>query len=160
MIDAGVNHLSLPFESGSTRILNKWSNLKWNPEKISISSLKALCNYLNDKGIITDGYFMIGFPDEKLEEVYKTYDLAKDLRSEGLSSATFFICTPFPGTAMWKYAKKHNLISQTNYRDFRIGKPFMETNISYDKLSEFRKEWYTELNETSYVETRSKKDVK
>jgi len=164
LIDAmrrcGVKHLGIPFESGSSRILKKWSSAKWNPEETGHEALKELCKYASEAGITLDGYFMIGFPDETLEEAQQTRELAKSLRDCGLSSATFFLCTPFPGAPLWNYVKKHNLLLPgIKYRDIRVGRPVMKTAIPAEDLIKFRQEWYRQINDPSYVEKRTSLDI-
>lgn len=53
------------------------------------------------RGILTGGYFMLGFPGETPGEMEKTIDFAVSSR---LDSAYFFKVTPFPGTSMFREA--------------------------------------------------------
>lgn len=56
-------------------------------------------------GILTIGYFMLGFPTETPDELRATVDFA--LRSR-LHRASFFAVVPFPGTALERLALKHH----------------------------------------------------
>jgi radical SAM superfamily enzyme YgiQ (UPF0313 family) len=56
-------------------------------------------------GILTIGYFMLGFPTETLDELRATVDFA--LRSR-LHRASFFAVVPFPGTALERLARQHH----------------------------------------------------
>ena len=96
--EAGFKWLSLPFESGNQRINDEYASSKWNLEKTNSAELIRACQ---DAGIRTTGNYMIGFPDESLDEMYTTILMAKRHMAEGLDHALFFDVIPFPGTALY-----------------------------------------------------------
>ena len=53
-------------------------------------------------GILCNGFFMLGFPDETLEEMEMTLDFAWKSK---FHTASFFAVTPFPGTELFEYIK-------------------------------------------------------
>jgi hypothetical protein len=53
-------------------------------------------------GIITRGFFMIGFPTETEEEVNQTIEFGK---ASSLCGATYFTVVYFPGTDLYKLAQ-------------------------------------------------------
>jgi len=68
-------------------------------------------------GISSYGYFMMGYPTETIETVEDTINFAKELAIDhGLDSAGFSIVTPFPGTPLYDYCKKHNLLRTLDWR--------------------------------------------
>ena len=98
LYEAGFRKISLPFESGSQRILDKYSLKKWNLERCdSIDLIKKL----NEVGIVADGNFMIGYPDEDLEELTNSFLLAKKQMDAGMIACQFFMVQPFPGSALF-----------------------------------------------------------
>jgi radical SAM superfamily enzyme YgiQ (UPF0313 family) len=100
MIDAmwaaGVRYISYAVETGSPRIqklIRKNLKLEHIQETIALSTAK---------GIVTRGFFMIGFPKETEEEAFMTVEFAK---SSDLVQAMFFTVVYFPGTPLFKLAE-------------------------------------------------------
>lgn len=66
-------------------------------KNLNLEKAKEAINYASDIGIISTGFFMLGFPMETREELLKTVRFASKLK---LHTAQFFIVTPFLGTDM------------------------------------------------------------
>jgi radical SAM superfamily enzyme YgiQ (UPF0313 family) len=93
--EAGAYMITLSIESASPRIqsiINK--NLK-------IDRVIENINFANRIGLLTKGYFMLGFPSETVDEINQTIDLAV---GSTLDMAAFFAVTPFYGTDLYKMA--------------------------------------------------------
>ena len=95
---AGFRKISLPFESGSQRLLDKYSSGKLNLQQCDVVEL---VKQLQAIGVVADGNFMIGYPDERLEELTATFLLARRLMDAGLIGCQFFMVQPFPGTRLF-----------------------------------------------------------
>jgi len=98
LADAGFRMLHLPFESANQRIIDEYSTSKWSTDKVDTDELIRVCN---DVGIKTAGNYMIGYPDETLEEIYNTILMAKRHVGNGLNHAALFAVVPFPGTEIY-----------------------------------------------------------
>jgi radical SAM superfamily enzyme YgiQ (UPF0313 family) len=96
--EAGFSWLQLPFESANQRLLDKYSSSKWN---ISRLDAKALIKECARYDITTSGNYMVGYPDESLQEIYNTILMAKRHMDEGLNHAVVFAVVPFPGTLLY-----------------------------------------------------------
>ncbi|GGQ36604.1 radical SAM superfamily enzyme YgiQ (UPF0313 family) [Actinomadura coerulea] len=101
LAEAGFTQLNLPFESGNLRILRKYASNKLNIEMADIESLIVA---LKDYGFKIFGNYMMGYPDETLEEIETTIRMARDHVSFGLDAANFFIVVPLPGTPLFDTA--------------------------------------------------------
>ena len=112
---AGFTDFSLPIESGNDRILKKWCSNKWD---INNTDMPALIKAFNDEGIRIDANYIIGFPDETLEECKNTIEYARENAKLGVDSSCFFICMPLPGTTMFDYCIDNGLIE----KEFNIDK--------------------------------------
>jgi len=112
---AGFTDFSLPIESGNDRILKRWCSNKWD---INNTDMPALIKAFNDEGIRIDANYIIGFPDETLEECKNTIEYARDNAKLGVDSSCFFICMPLPGTTMFDYCIEKGLID----KEFNIDK--------------------------------------
>lgn len=127
MSEAGFNLICLPFESGSQRILDKYSSSKWSIEKTDTISLIKACNKLN---ITVTGNYMLGYPDETLEEIYETILFAKQHIIEGIDHALFFSVVPFPGSVLYDNAIKDGyLCNEFNTDNMKWTKAVLKNTI-------------------------------
>jgi radical SAM superfamily enzyme YgiQ (UPF0313 family) len=94
---AGVTAMSFGIETASPR-LQKLLHKNLDLAKVSRSIALA-----RKQGIITLGFFMLGFPSETAEELAMTVDFAA--RSE-LHAVNFFAVTPFAGTELAAWAAR------------------------------------------------------
>ena len=98
---AGFRKVSLPFESGTQRLIAKYSTAKWDLTRCDVEDL---VRKLNKAGLVADGNFMIGYPDETLDELTNTFELARRAMDAGLVGCQFFMVQPFPGTQLFDEA--------------------------------------------------------
>ncbi|MCF7223752.1 B12-binding domain-containing radical SAM protein [Marilutibacter chinensis] len=111
LAEAGFTALALPFESASQRILDRYASAKW---RIADTNTAKLIRAFNDRGIRVSGNYMIGYPDESIDEIFDTITMAKRNVEEGLDYALFFAVVPFPGSALFEMAVRDGHID----RDF------------------------------------------
>lgn len=95
--------VEMGLESGCERSLNY---LKGGT--LTVQENRRAVNLLKDAGIQTNAYFIIGLPDETEEEIMETYDF---IRKSRLDTVTINSLVAFPGTPVWDYALKRNLVS-------------------------------------------------
>ena len=107
MREAGLGSMSIAFESGSRRIVDCYASKKWRP---GVHDARLLIREAVARGFKVLGFFMIGYPDETLDELDMTFLLARDLVEAGLTQASFYIATPYPGTALFDYAQQHGYL--------------------------------------------------
>lgn len=126
MRDAGTRFISVAVESVSPRIQ------KMIKKNLNISKVKEIIIYAAELGIFTNGFFMLGFPTESLEEVKETVGFA--LRSK-LHTAHFFIVTPFEGTELYEKYKelvRNSGVDFSNYNYYMSS--FKLSELSTKKL--------------------------
>ncbi len=127
---AGTKFISVAVESASPRIQ------KMIKKNLNIPKVAEVIDYAAGLGIFTNGFFMIGFPTESLEEIKQTVDFA--LRSR-LHTAHFFIVTPFEGTELYENYKelvRNNRIDFSNYNYYRSS--FKLSELSSEKLQQIQ----------------------
>ena len=71
-------------------------------------------------GIFPHGNFMIGYPTEDNKTIGRTIELARTL---DLDQASFSVVTPFPGTDLFHYCRKHEMLKTDNWEEFNMFNP-------------------------------------
>lgn len=105
--EAGLRSLFVGFESLSEDSLqqsNKRQNMGRNYEQA--------INRLHDLGIMINGSFVFGLDGDDSEVFTRTVDWAVDL---GITTATFHIATPYPGTQFYKEMQDAGRLTTDNW---------------------------------------------
>ena len=150
MAECGFEKISLPFESGSQRIIDKYASRKWRTDKLDTV---ALIHALRDVGITPLGNYTIGYPDETIDEITETIMLARRHVDEGLSAASFFVIVPFPGTTLFDMAIKNGQLAKDfNPDDMRWTRSvFKNTPVSAETLEHIRTLAWKLINRPEFV---------
>ncbi|MEA3347108.1 MAG: radical SAM protein, partial [Candidatus Auribacterota bacterium] len=98
----GVCSVGMGLESGNPRVL---SILKGKSAKVE-DNFRAV-ELLHSAGIKVNASFIIGSPDETLEEMMDTY---RFIKKSLLSFVDIYLLTPFPGTPVWDQAEARGLV--------------------------------------------------
>lgn len=156
--EAGIGHFSLGLESGSRRILSKYSTKKWDP---AIHDIVALIRATVRAGITVDGYFTIGYPDETLQELDETFMLARRLVDEGLDYASFYVVTPYPGSALYDLAaKKGHLPADLDLGKMKFQIPsLVNTTVPREVISYSRELAYKLIHPRERLEAKANKTI-
>jgi anaerobic magnesium-protoporphyrin IX monomethyl ester cyclase len=155
---AGFHMLHLPFESASPRLLAKYSTSKWNPERTDIEKMIRSCL---DVGIKTAGNYMIGYPDETLEEIFSTIMMAKRHVSQGMNHAQMFAVVPFPGTMLYDQCVASGQLNADFNPDHMKWTKSILTGlaVSPDTLEHIRQLAWLTVNRTDFVDYKIKMRV-
>jgi radical SAM superfamily enzyme YgiQ (UPF0313 family) len=145
MKKAGCIQIAIGFESGSDRILkviNKGNTVEQNKKAIKICK---------EAGMRLRGCFMIGNPTETLEDIEMT---KKFIEENDIDFVGVFLTTPYPGTELWNYAKKNNLIpDKFDWSTFTTGAeviPFANNVIPTEELRIIHNELGIKCNLKNY----------
>lgn len=133
MSESGCHYVIAAIESGNQRVLKYVIKKPLNLDKVV-----DICNYITSHKIRLSGFFIVGFPDETLEEIKDTFNFALKCN---LHIANFNYATPLPGTRLWEQAEKENLF---------VSK-FDMANIIYDRPSLKSKNWTIQDLESLYL---------
>lgn len=98
-----VKLVFIGFESGSDRILKYLKDATCSVEK----NQKAYDLCRKNK-IDVYGAFIVGSPDETMDDIKKTYEF---IRKNRMATAEVFMLTPLPGTKIWDYALEEGLVN-------------------------------------------------
>lgn len=122
MKEAGCRRVYLGLESGSNetlRLMNKRVTVEAGIRAVRLFSLA---------GIGTAGFFMVGYPDETIESIEKTFALALSLP---LDEAWFTIPLPLPGTSLFS-----RVADQKSWDDWEVS-----SQVKFVYPSEFDERW-------------------
>ena len=110
MKKSGCDSIQFGIECGNKEMLRKFKSLDRETVTWAIK--------LTDKfGIKPHGYFMFGLPGETHDTMRETINFAKSLP---LYSAGFTTVTPFPGSQLWDYSVKNNLVLTRQWSRYNL----------------------------------------
>jgi anaerobic magnesium-protoporphyrin IX monomethyl ester cyclase len=94
LVEAGLRYLAFGVETGSS---DRQRRLR---KHLDLPRLGSIIAALANRKITTKCFFMLGFPDETLEEMAATINLAAALKRQGMTFFSFFPVTLYPGTEL------------------------------------------------------------
>jgi anaerobic magnesium-protoporphyrin IX monomethyl ester cyclase len=106
---AGCNRISYGVETGSQRLQ------KLIRKNLDLDQVREVFALTQREGIETLGYFMIGLPTEKKEEVDETVELMLSMPMDYAHIAVF---TPYPGTTIYHDALTNGIYDVDYWRVF------------------------------------------
>jgi radical SAM superfamily enzyme YgiQ (UPF0313 family) len=143
MKKAGCVQLDFGVESGSAKVLNALKK-GTNPDMI-----RNAFKITKKVGINTMATFMLGNPEEKMEDLNETFSLAKEIKPDFVS---FFHTTPFPGTELMEMAVKNGWIEKPEYSKLALKeKPIMKINLSPNELLKIRANFQNSFIISNYL---------
>jgi len=117
MKKAGCWVLFLGIESGCQRILDAIG------KRITIHQVMKAVKIVKDAGIRVLGSFILGFPGDNFKTIKQTINFAKSLN---LDWAEFSILTPYPGSPVFNFAVKNNLLLTNDWSKYTATNPIMK----------------------------------
>ena len=107
---AGVNWLALGIESGNTRVRKDVTKGRF--EDVDI---RGVVNKIRDHGINVIGNYIFGLPEDDLESMQMTLDLAIEMNTE---EANFYSAMAYPGSPLHGIARKEGWKLPSTYAGF------------------------------------------
>jgi anaerobic magnesium-protoporphyrin IX monomethyl ester cyclase len=104
--EAGCDFIAYGIESGSQKILDSMN------KRITLGQVRKVIKMTKEVGINIRGYFMMGMPNESLEDMDQTISFAKELN---IDVATFTLFVPLPGTVEYQRALKTGTFIDPEY---------------------------------------------
>jgi len=106
MAAAGTKFVSYAVETASPRLQ------KLIGKNLNLDKVNQAIDWTTRAGIVTRGFFMIGFPTETEAEAIQTIEFAK---ASTLCGATFFTVVYFPGTELYQLAQSLGYYTDAEY---------------------------------------------
>lgn len=131
MKKAGCWLVAFGFESGSPESLEKMK------KGATVEQNKAAAAMAKKAGLMVYGFYLIGFPWEKKENLRQTADLMFAIDADFIE---LHIATPFYGTGLYEMAKEEGLIDESVLGKDYFNAPTIGTKyLSIEEVERFRK---------------------
>lgn len=97
MYDSGMDYINLAIESPKSDVL------KTMPGKdVDLNYVEQVIKWCREIGYYINGFFMIGYPNQTLEDMWDTVIYSRSL---DINTVAIFIAQPLPGTVLWERVK-------------------------------------------------------
>lgn len=151
---AGVNWLALGVEAGNQVVRQEVS--KGSFKEVNI---REVCKTINDADINIISNFIFGFPEDTMETMQQTLDLAVELNAE---MANMYPCQALPGSPMYHIAKKNGWALPDSFEGYAFlsyeSQPLPTKHVSAADVLKFRDEawqkYFTNQDYLNLVEKR------
>lgn len=145
---AGVNWLALGVEAGNQLVRQEVS--KGSFQEVNI---REVCKTINDAGINIISNYIFGFPEDTMETMQETLDLAMELNTE---MANMYPCQALPGSPMYHIAKKNRWALPDSYEGYAFlsyeSQPLPTKYVSSADVLKFRDEaWQRYFTNPAYL---------
>lgn len=146
---AGVNWLALGVEAGNQLVRQEVS--KGSFQEVNI---REVCEKINDADINIISNYIFGFPEDTLDTMQETLELALELNTE---MANMYPCQALPGSPMFHIARKNGWALPDAYEGYAFlsyeSQPLPTKHISSAEVLRFRDEaWQTYFTNPAYLD--------
>ena len=145
---AGVNWLALGVEAGNQMVRQEVS--KGSFKEVNI---RNVCKTINAADINIISNYIFGFPDDTIETMQETLDLALELNTE---MANMYPCQALPGSPMYHTAKQHGWSLPDSYEGYAFlsyeSQPLATKHVGAAEVLRFRDEaWQQYFTNPDYL---------
>ncbi|HPD45030.1 MAG TPA: radical SAM protein, partial [Candidatus Woesebacteria bacterium] len=131
MKKAGFRFLLFGLESANQTTLNKIN------KNIKVDNVIPTLTMAQKAGISSHITIMVGYPWENKKDLNKTLAFCRSIFRQGLvASMQATIIVPYPGTPLFNYCRKNNLLTTSNWNKYDMGQPVIKTKVSADYLKQ------------------------
>lgn len=146
---AGMNWLALGIEAGNQKVRQEVS--KGSFKEIDI---RKVCRTVSDNGLNIISNYIFGFPDDSLETMQQTLELAIELNTE---MANMYPCQALPGSPLYNEAKERGWNLPSSYEGFAFlsyeCEPMRTKYLSASDVLRFRDEaWTSYFTNENYLQ--------
>jgi radical SAM superfamily enzyme YgiQ (UPF0313 family) len=134
---AGCHYISVGLESGSPRILKEMK------KGLRIENIREKIRMVRKSGLDINGFFILGYPGETVEDIRKTIDFAKEL---DLTRVAFFNFVPLPGTQCYNQLSENGELEELDWDEmFEAYVPYSPNGISKPELKSLQRRAHFEF---------------
>jgi anaerobic magnesium-protoporphyrin IX monomethyl ester cyclase len=152
--NAGVNWLALGVEAGNQMVRQEVQ--KGSFQEVNI---REVCKTIQDSDINIISNYIFGFPEDNLETMQETLDLALELNTE---MANMYPCQALPGSPMYQVAKKNGWKLPDSFEGYSFlsyeSDPLPTKYLSSAEVLRFRDDaWNQYFTNSAYLDLVEKK---
>ena len=146
---AGIDWLALGIEAGNQTVRREVS--KGSFQEVNI---REVCRSVRDAGLHVIGNYIFGFPDDTMQTMQQTLDLALELNHE---MANMYPCMALPGSAMHQQALREGWSLPADFAGWAFlsyeCQPLATRHVSAADVLRFRDEaWRTYFTNPAYLQ--------
>jgi radical SAM superfamily enzyme YgiQ (UPF0313 family) len=146
---AGINWLAIGIEAGNQMVRKEVSKGSFKDVNI-----RQVIRHIQDAGINVVGNYIFGFPEDNLETMQETLDLALELNTE---FANMYSCQALPGSPIYQLCKQNGWPLPDSYEAFAFlsyeCQPMPTKHLTPEQVLRFRDEaWNTYFTHIPYLE--------
>ena len=125
---SGCYRIILAIESGDQEVLKRIIK-----KPIRLSKIEPLLKTIKKIHFETDVFFVVGFPDETMQQINNTISYARRLPVDNIA---YYFATPYPGTELYDICRQRGYLSPNfDYQQLRVGKANISTpNFRREKI--------------------------
>lgn len=151
---AGVNWLALGVEAGNQLVRQEVS--KGSFQEVNI---RDVCKTIQDADINIISNYIFGFPEDTMETMQQTLDLALELNTE---MANMYPCQALPGSPMYHIAKKNGWALPDSFEGYAFlsyeSQPLPTKHLTSAEVLKFRDEaWQKYFTNPPYLDLVEKR---
>jgi len=159
MKEAGINWLALGVESANPDVRDGAE------KRMRVNDVKSVVRAIHDAGIRVIGNYIFGLPDDNLETMQETFDMATELNCE---FANFYCAMAYPGSKLYAIAVKEGWVLPEKWHGFSQHSydmlPLPTKHISAAEVLAFRDDafhrYYENAGYLNMIEEKFGKNVK
>lgn len=126
---AGFRFILYGLESASQETLDKIN------KNLKVEEIEPVLRWAKKAGLMPHLTVMVGYPWEDENDVKKTILFAQSLFKKGLAdSLQATVVIPYPGTPLFDYCRKNNLLKTLDWNRYDMREPIMKSPVSDEKL--------------------------
>ena len=119
---------------------------------IKVSDITKGSRMAAKAGLEPHATIMLGYPWESYQDAKRTIALAKRCFKKGyFTTMQVTIIIPYPGTELWKEAKKNHWLLTENYEDYDMRGPVMKIPFPKEKLLSLTQELYASFISPQFI---------
>ncbi len=151
---AGVEWLALGIEAGNQNV-----RLEIEKGRFKDVNIRSVVSKIKEHDINVLGNYIFGFPEDNLETMNETLDLAIELNTE---HANFYACQALPGSPLYHQAKQNDWYIPERYEEFAFlsyeSVPLPTKYLSSSEVLKFRDEaWHKYFSNEAFLNLVEKK---
>tara|TARA_B100001964_G_C14081679_1_gene530573 strand:+ start:124 stop:843 length:720 start_codon:yes stop_codon:yes gene_type:complete len=152
MKDTGAYAFTVGIESGSQRILDSMK------KGLTLELIEEKINLINSAGLEPNGFFIIGYPDETVDDIKSTIRFAKRLK---LRRAHFSNFLPLPGTEATRKLIENKEIERPDWGSLFYSKvSYVPKGITRSQLKQLQRRAFLEFHLRPHILFRMLLEIK